>query len=184
MADHQNFTVKDSGVRQEYPSGMRRDTQEDKVNYRLIPVWFLKRLAEHLTKGAKKYGKHNWALANSMEELERFEESGERHFMQWLNKEVDEDHAMATVFNIMAAEHVKDQINPKPSNFFLEEFARVMNESLADDGNDFCTVFWETGSHQVMTYREMYRLNPMISNQIKYFVDGALTFHTLPGKNE
>jgi hypothetical protein len=39
------YTTKDSGKREEYKSGMRRDTQEGKPRYDLIPTWFLKRLA-------------------------------------------------------------------------------------------------------------------------------------------
>lgn len=52
-----DFIVKDSGKRQEYDSGMVRDTQEDKPNYNLIDKDFLLRLANHLTKGAIKYGR-------------------------------------------------------------------------------------------------------------------------------
>ena len=141
------FVVKDSGVRQEYASGMRRDTQEGKVNYRLIHIPFLKRLAIHLGKGMVKYGRDNWKLANSPEELERFEDSAERHLMQWLSGEVDEDHAMAVVFNIMAAEYVRDRLDNDPVSFFdklreesvriyKEEVTRAMNEELAKENGD------------------------------------------------
>lgn len=105
-----NFQVKDSGERINYQSGMRRDTQKGKPNYRLIDSGFLKRLAEHLTKGAEKYGRDNWRLANSQEELDRFQDSAFRHLMQWLNGETDEDHGMAVAFNIMAAENTKEKI--------------------------------------------------------------------------
>jgi hypothetical protein len=105
-----NFVVKDSGVREEYASGMRRDTQEGKPDYTLIDIPFLTRLANHLVKGAKKYGEDNWRLANSKEELKRFKKSAFRHLIQWLSGLVDEDHAMAVVFNIMCAEYVKERI--------------------------------------------------------------------------
>lgn len=101
-----DFVVKDSGERLEYPSGMRRDTNEGKPRYTLIWRPFLKRIAMHLTKGAKKYGDHNWMKASSPEELARFQESAFRHLVQWLDGERDEDHAAAVVFNLMAAEHV------------------------------------------------------------------------------
>lgn len=110
---YEQFVVKDSGVRQEYPSGMRRDTQEGKTDYDLIPVWFLERMAQHLMKGAVKYGENNWQLANSEEELERFRKSAIRHHMQWRKGDRDEDHAMAVVFNIMAAEHTANKIEEK-----------------------------------------------------------------------
>jgi hypothetical protein len=104
------FTITDSGKRQSYKSGMRRDTQEGKPNYALIDRAFLKRWAEHMTKGAEKYGRNNWQLANSEEELLRFQDSAFRHFMQWLNGENDEDHAAAVAFNVAAAEYVKERI--------------------------------------------------------------------------
>jgi hypothetical protein len=116
------FEVKDSGERINYQSGMRRDTQKGKPNFRLIDLGFLKRLAVHLTKGAEKYGRDNWRLANSQEELDRFQDSAFRHLMQYLNGETDEDHGMAVVFNIMAAENVKEKLkkedNSDAVNFF------------------------------------------------------------------
>jgi hypothetical protein len=112
MASNQ-FLVKDSGERKLYPSGMNRDTQEGKPNYNLIDKEFLKRLATHLTKGAVKYGRDNWRKANSQEELERFQDSALRHMMQWLDGDIDEDHMSAVVFNLFAAEYVKDILDEK-----------------------------------------------------------------------
>lgn len=163
---HNDFVVKDSGVREEYPSGMRRDTQDGKPDYTLIDIPFLTRLANHLVKGAKKYGEDNWRLANSEGEYKRFKKSAFRHLLQWLSGLVDEDHAMATVFNIMCAEYVKERLD----NFKQPEL---------DSGNDLCTVFWSDGHWQVMTYKELYSLNSAITDRIKYFVDGALIFHSL-----
>lgn len=109
------FVVKDSGARQEYPSGMVRDVQDDKPMVRLIrtgPMFM--RWAIHLTKGAVKYGRDNWTLANSEEELDRFKDSAARHFEQWLNGERDEDHAAAVFFNINAAEYVTARLASAP----------------------------------------------------------------------
>jgi len=107
-----DFVVKDSGVRQDYPSGMRRDTQEGKTNYLLaIDGPMFARYAAHMTKGAAKYGARNWQLANSEEELERFRASAMRHLMQWLAGDGDEDHAAAVWFNVNAAEHVKAKLD-------------------------------------------------------------------------
>jgi hypothetical protein len=104
------FIVKESIDVKENPSGMHRGSNEGKPNYRLIHIPFLTRFAVHLGKGAKIYGKGNWKKANSQEELEHAEESAERHLMQWLDGERDEDHAMAVVFNIMVAEHVREKL--------------------------------------------------------------------------
>lgn len=108
-----NFIVKDSWVRQEFQSWMKRDTQEWKPRYDLIERSMLKRLAIHLAKWAEKYGDNNWKLADSPEELARFHSSAMRHFMQWMDGEVDEDHASAVLFNVIAVEFVKEKINSK-----------------------------------------------------------------------
>lgn len=107
------YVTKDSGKREEYASGMRRDTQEGKPMFGLMraqgipyPAQFLTRCAALMTRGAEKYGLRNWELADSYEELERFRESAERHMNQWLAGETDEDHAAAVFFNINAAETV------------------------------------------------------------------------------
>jgi hypothetical protein len=110
------FIVRDSGVREEYASGMRRDTREGKPIFTLIrrgPMF--RRWVEHMTLGAEKYGKHNWTLACSEEEYERFLESAARHFEQWLGGERDEDHAAAVFFNINAAEYVRARLSDTAS---------------------------------------------------------------------
>lgn len=104
------YITKDSGARQEYASGMRRDVQDGKPDYTLLDRAFLKRWAELMVRGAKKYGRHNWRKANSQEELERFQASAYRHLVQWLDGETDEDHAAAVAFNLAAAEYVKSKI--------------------------------------------------------------------------
>jgi hypothetical protein len=110
----EGFITKDSGKREEYDSGMRRDTQEGKARFDLLLVpglpfeaQFLTRMGQLLARGADKYGDRNWQKANSPEELERFVSSGLRHMVQWASGEVDEDHAAAVAFNLMAAEYVK-----------------------------------------------------------------------------
>ncbi len=108
MAD---FEIKDSGERQEFDSGMVRDTAEDKIDYTLAfdgPL--LDRYAAHLTEGAKKYAKRNWMQARGSAEMDRFKESAGRHFRQWLRGDTDEDHFSATVFNMNGYEYVVDQI--------------------------------------------------------------------------
>lgn len=109
---NKDFIVKDSGKRQEFTSGMQRDTTDGKIDYTLITDGpMLKRWAEHLTKGAKKYAKRNWMRANGQDELERFKESAFRHFMQWFHGETDEDHASAVYFNVNGYEFCKGKLN-------------------------------------------------------------------------
>lgn len=105
--------VKDSGKRQEFDSGMVRDTQEGKVDYiniRFGPMF--DRWATHLTAGRVKYpdvapGVPNWTLAAGVPEYIRARESAARHFEQWLRGDTDEDHAAACFFNINLAEYIK-----------------------------------------------------------------------------
>lgn len=105
------FETKDSGQRVDFDSGMRRDIDDGKPRYDLIPLKPLKRLAELCARGAVKYGGRNWELASSEQELQRFKASAWRHFMQWHMGETDEDHAIATVWNIFAYLTIEDKIN-------------------------------------------------------------------------
>jgi len=115
MSRH-NFTIKDSGEREEFDSGMVRDTEEGKIDYTYVVKGpMLDRWAEHLRKGAKKYKRDNWMQGDSIVELERFRRSAFRHFIDWIDGKTDEDHAAAVLFNINGAEYVA---------------ARMMNRTL------------------------------------------------------
>jgi hypothetical protein len=106
-----DFQVKDSGKREQFESGMVRDTTEGKTDYTLVldgPMF--KRWAVHLTKGAVKYKKRNWMQANGEAEYDRFRESALRHFLQWIEGDRDEDHAAAVMFNINGAEYVSQRM--------------------------------------------------------------------------
>jgi phytoene dehydrogenase-like protein len=107
-------TIKDSGIRQEFASGMVRDTQLGKIEFdRTLDGPMFERWAQHLTTAARdKYhdiapGVPNWTVANSPEEWARFKKSALRHMLQWFRGDVDEDHAAAVFFNINGAEYVK-----------------------------------------------------------------------------
>jgi hypothetical protein len=110
------WETKDSGKRQDYESGMRRDVQEGKPRFDLCmaPVAYeeqlLTRWAALMARGAEKYGERNWQLADSQEEHDRFVASGLRHMMQYATGERDEDHAAAVLFNLMAAEYLKSKL--------------------------------------------------------------------------
>lgn len=91
------FVIKDSGKRETYESGAVRDTNEGKIRYDLLPIECLKRLAEHYTKGAKKYDDNNWKKGIP---TKRFIESAWRHWGEYLLGETEEDHLSALVFNV------------------------------------------------------------------------------------
>lgn len=105
-----SFETKDSGVRENFASGMVRDTQDNKPRYDLLDRPMLTRWAELMARGAKKYGEENWRKAMGEAELRRFKASAFRHLMQWLDSESDEDHAAAILFNVAGAEMVKEKL--------------------------------------------------------------------------
>lgn len=111
------YITKDSGKRQDYASGMRRDLQEGKPRFDLvIPLGIpytdtlFYRWAALMERGMDKYGYRNWEKANSEEEMIRFKASAFRHLIQWFSGEDDEDHAAAVFFNINAYEYVKAKV--------------------------------------------------------------------------
>lgn len=107
-----DYDVKDGGARESYASGMVREpVAEDKPLYTLVPTFLWRRLAMHMTRSLKKYPRDNWMLANSTEEWLRMRDSAFRHFISWIDGEQDEDHAAAAIFNIMAAEYVKEKVD-------------------------------------------------------------------------
>lgn len=111
------YITKDSGEREQLAGGMVRDTTEGKVSFSLIfkgPL--LRRWAELLTRGATKYGRHNWLLGVHSdsgpareETRERFLDSAARHFVQWLEGDRTEDHAAAVIFNMNGYEAMRDE---------------------------------------------------------------------------
>jgi hypothetical protein len=114
----QEFITKDSGERQEFSTGMVRDTSTNKIRYDLVYMPMLKRWAELMTRGAIKYSPNNWKKASTQEELDRFKESAFRHFMTWfLDEDSSEDHGAAIYFNIAGAEYVKEKLGQKKGNY-------------------------------------------------------------------
>lgn len=114
------FTTKDSGAREEYDSGMKRDTEEGKPRFDLLfpldvpyDAQMITRLADLMARGAKKYDARNWEQADSDIELARYRSSALRHLIQWITGETDEDHAAAVLFNVLAHESIKYKIGIK-----------------------------------------------------------------------
>jgi hypothetical protein len=91
-----SFVTKDSGQREEFATGARRDVQTGKPRYGLIPTGPLRRLAELYARGAEKYGEHNWQKGMP---LSRVYESLYRHLIQWRDGDRDEDHLAAVAWN-------------------------------------------------------------------------------------
>lgn len=99
MAD---FIVKDSGERQEFETGSRRDLQKGKGRFDLIPTLPMRRLARHYEAGAVKYGDRNWEKGQP---LMRYLDSAERHLNMLKSGDLTEDHAAAAAWNMFSYMH-------------------------------------------------------------------------------
>ena len=100
-------SVVDSGQREEWDTGSRRDTRVGKGRFDLIPTLPMRRLARHYENGGVKYGDRNWEKGQP---LSRYLDSAERHLIDLKEGMVDEDHAAAVVWNIFAFIATQDWI--------------------------------------------------------------------------
>jgi len=99
--------VADSGKREEFDTGARRDTREGKGRFDLISPIGLRRLALHYENGAKKYGDDNWQKGMP---LKRFIDSMLRHLNGYLEGDREEDHMAAVAWNAFSFMHISEKI--------------------------------------------------------------------------
>lgn len=91
------FITKDSGQRQEFGTGSKRDLRTGKGRFDLIPTMPLRRMAELYERGADKYGVRNWEKGQP---LMRYIDSAMRHLNNLVAGEPTEDHATAVCWNL------------------------------------------------------------------------------------
>lgn len=121
-----HFDLKDSGEREEFPTGARRDSNKGKGRFDLLPPHAMERLALVYERGAEKYGEENYLLG--MPE-KRFIESAMRHINEYQKGRRDEDHLIQAVWNLMAiveiqsrnTQYVCDVLPPKHGAFVHPE---------------------------------------------------------------
>lgn len=101
------FVTKDSGQREEFNTGSKRDSREGKGRYDLLPPIAIRRLAQLYERGAVKYGDHNWQKGQP---LSRYLDSAIRHAFQVLEGDTTEDHAAAAAWNFLAVIHTQEMI--------------------------------------------------------------------------
>lgn len=94
-----SFETKDTGDREDFDTGSRRDNREGKGRYDLLPPHALQRVAQVFERGADKYEARNWEKGQP---LTRYLDSALRHTFQVLEGKTDEDHAGHAVFNLLA----------------------------------------------------------------------------------
>lgn len=102
-----DFVIKDSGKRENFETGSRRDTREGKGRYDLLPCRGMRRLAKHFENGGKKYGDRNWEKGQP---LSRYLDSALRHTFAYLEGKRDEDHAAAAAWNLMCFLDTEERI--------------------------------------------------------------------------
>lgn len=98
----------DSGKRQDFPTGSRRDTREGKGRYDLLSPLALRRLALVMERGAAKYGDRNWEKGQP---LSRYLDSAIRHVFAYLAGDRSEDHLAQAEWNLHAAIHTEEMVS-------------------------------------------------------------------------
>ena len=101
-----SYETLDSGEREEFTTGMIRDSREGKGRYDLLPVRALRRDALLYERGAQKYLDRNWEAGAP---FCRFADSALRHLCQWLEGDDVEDHLAAVRFNIGAIMELQER---------------------------------------------------------------------------
>lgn len=102
-----DFVTKDSGKRQEFDTGARRDTREGKGRFDLLSPFVAERLAGIFERGATKYGDRNWEKGMP---ISRFLDSAKRHINQFEKGLEDEDHLGQAIWNLCAILHIRAMI--------------------------------------------------------------------------
>ena len=90
----------DSGKREDFETGAKRDTGEGKGRYDLLPPWAIHLLAIHFERGARKYDARNWEKGIP---VRRFLGSAARHLNKFWMGDASEDHLSAAAWNVLCA---------------------------------------------------------------------------------
>lgn len=130
------FTTKDSGERQEFPTGAKRD-MNNKPYVHYIPPEMLKRLGELYRRGAEKYSDtdasphdQNWMRGMP---LSRYYASMFRHMLDWAEGDTEEDHLAAIIWNATGIMWTETAIREGRLPAYLGDFGPVRLEGEDDD---------------------------------------------------
>ncbi|PKP53833.1 MAG: hypothetical protein CVT92_02555 [Bacteroidetes bacterium HGW-Bacteroidetes-1] len=129
--------VLDSGKRQEFSTGSRRDIQEGKGLPSLLQLIAIMEVAKVCEAGAEKYGRENWRKGQP---LSRYFDSAIRHMFKFALNWKDEPHLPQAIWNLMCLIETKSMITmgllPKelddlPNEFFQnDDMANLMKTML------------------------------------------------------
>ena len=92
--------IKDSGNRREFNTGAVRDMAEGKGRMDLLPWSAIIEVSKHCENGSKKYGEHNVDKGIPTNSLC---DSACRHLAKYLDGQTDEDHLLASAWNLLWA---------------------------------------------------------------------------------
>lgn len=102
---HWPYVTKDSGKREEMPTGSVRDSREGKGRFDLISPFALRRIAGVYERGSIKYADRNWEKG---QKFSRCLDSALRHLNAFAMGWTDEDHASQAAWNILAILHFQE----------------------------------------------------------------------------
>lgn len=124
-------TIKDSGKREDFKTGSKRDTRDGKGRFDLLPLFAEEELAKHFEGGARKYGDNNWLKGQP---LSRYLDSARRHLNKAARGQRDEPHFVAAAWNIMCLIDTQRRIElgllPKELNDLLPELPKEVEDKL------------------------------------------------------
>ncbi len=110
--------VKDSGKREEFNTGSKRDSRTGKGRFDLLPFYAIQRLARVYENGAIKYGNSNWRLGQP---CSRYLDSALRHLMKAGGGWKDEDHFAQAMWNIAAIIETQKMIELKKMDASMDD---------------------------------------------------------------
>lgn len=123
--------IKDSGLRENFETGSRRDTRTGKGRFDLMPLFAEEALAKHFEAGALKYGDNNWLKGQP---LSRYLDSARRHLNKAARGQRDEPHFVAAAWNIMCLIDTMKRIElgllPQELNDLLPELGEEIEKKL------------------------------------------------------
>ena len=98
--------IKDSGNRRKFETGEVRDMAEGKGRMDLLPWSAIIEVSKHCENGAKKYGEHNVDKGIPTNSLC---DSACRHLAKYLAGHTDEDHLLASAWNLLWALEMRNK---------------------------------------------------------------------------
>lgn len=126
-----NYELKDSGKRQEFETGAKRDIQDGKGRYDLLPPAAIFAVARVFEEGCKKYGERNFEQGIP---LCRYIDSALRHIFNHLEGRRDEKHIVQACWNLLAYIHtatmiergvLPDSLNNLPNHMGKEKVSPI-----------------------------------------------------------